>query len=381
MRLIYVIDSLATGGAETSLAELAPSLSERGVELHILPLARRLDLAPRLAAAGATVHAREAHSGRVGNVRAVVEVARRVRPDLVHTTLYESDVSGRTAARLLRIPASTSLVTDSYGPAHFAEVNGVKLRAARTLDLVTARFATRFHAVSQTVSDTVAPRLRISPDRVDVIPRGRDPAGLAFRPADVRAATRRLLGIPEGTSIVLAVGRLEPAKGLGHLLRALPLVATEFPHAVVLIAGRDGRSTAELHSLSKQMPLEIRFLGHRSDVPDLLAAADVLCFPSEREGSPGTLIEAMAVGCPVVASAIPPVGEVVGTTEECAVLTTPVGDHAAIARALGEVLRDAGAWTSRLVQGRAQFERLYSIGSVSERMAQFFARAAEGRAT
>lgn len=76
MRLLYVIDSLAPGGAETSLAEMAPGLVARGVELHVLPLGPRLDLAPRLELAGAMVHSRASRSGRPGNIHAVMQVAR-----------------------------------------------------------------------------------------------------------------------------------------------------------------------------------------------------------------------------------------------------------------------------------------------------------------
>ena len=161
MRLLYVIDSLAPGGAETSLAEMAPGLIARGIDLHVLPLGRQLDLAPRLEASGAAVHVHDTRAGRISNVRTVIAVARRIRPSLVHTTLYESDVAGRTAAALLHVPASTSIVNDSYGSSHYAESNRAKLNAARALDAVTALSARRFHALSAAVADSVAPRLRI----------------------------------------------------------------------------------------------------------------------------------------------------------------------------------------------------------------------------
>ena len=380
MRILYVIDSLAPGGAETSLAEMAPGLVAGGVDLHVLPLRNRLDMAPRIAQAGGTVHARDSQTGRIGNVRAVIHVARQIRPDLIHTTLYESDIAGRTAAGLLRIPSSTSIVNDSYGPAHYAESKTMKLHGARALDAATARLATRLHAVSATIAVNVPSRLGIAYAEIDVVPRGRDPKNLPFRANALHERTRAALGISECTPVVLAVGRHEPQKGLGHLLDALSLVAAEYPDAVVLIAGKDGRSSEGLRALANGIPLDIRFLGHRTDVPALLSAADVLCFPSEREGSPGTLIEALAVGCPVVASAIPPVIEVVGGVDDCAVTLTLVGDSHEIGVALNRTLREAGLLEVRLLRGRSRFERLYSIDSVVERMIEFFRRAANRNA-
>ena len=142
MRVLYVIDSLAPGGAETSLAEMAPHLVGRGVDLHVLPLGSRLDLAERLEQGGAVVHRGDVSGGRFGNIRAVLDTLHAVRPTVVHTTLFEADVAGRTAARLGRVPVSTSLVTDSYGPSHRAESVAAKLALARAVDATTARFAT-----------------------------------------------------------------------------------------------------------------------------------------------------------------------------------------------------------------------------------------------
>ena len=376
MRLLYVIDSLAPGGAETSLVEMAPHLVARGVDLHVLPLGNRFDLAERLTGAGAVVHARDTATGRLGNVRSVVELARSIRPQLVHTTLDEADIAGRAAAQWCRIPSSTSLVSESYGPAHYAEAPVLRLRAAQVLDSVTARSSSRFHAVSRAVATSVGPRLRISPSDIDVIPRGRNPQEFPFRQIGLRRRTRGALGIGDSTPLILAVGRLEPAKGLVHLFNALPFVAARHPDAVILIAGGDGRSGEELHRLAQDLPLDVRFLGYREDVAALLTAADVLCFPSEREGSPGAMLEAMAVGCPVVASEIPPVIEVIGAPNDIAAIVSPVGDHDSMARALNAVLDRPEAWEAGRLEGRRRFEHVYSIESVSQRMVGFFDRAA-----
>lgn len=374
MRLLYVIDSLAPGGAETSLAAMAPGLVARGIELHVLPLGQALDLAPALIASGVVVHERTGRPGRVGNLLAVLQTARGLRPHLIHTTLFEADIAGRTAARLVGVPSSTSLVNEYYGSSHTSEVHPLKLRAALGLDRMTAQFASRFHAVSGAVARSVGPILGIRLEHIDVIPRGRDPEAFPFQHAPMRRATRDALGISDYTPVVLAVGRLEPQKGLHHLLSAVPIIAASVPDAVVLVAGREGRAANDLHQQAAGLPLAVRFLGHRTDMPALLAAADVLAFPSEREGSPGTLIEAMAAGTPIVASDIAPCLEVLGGNNQEIALVTPTGDPKALGDSIVSVLIDEANARRRAVAARARFEAHYSIDSVSAQMSDFFFR-------
>lgn len=376
MRVLYVIDSLSPGGAETSLAAMAPGLVSRGVEVHILPLSpSRLTLAPQLESSGVVIHQRTRNAGRIGNVSSVLDVARKTKPALIHTTLYESDVAGRIAARVAGIPSSTSIVNDSYSGSHYQETNTAKLHAARALDSLTGLSAARFHAITAAIARDVGPRLGIPQRKIDVIPRGRDPLDFPFRSGEARSRVRTQLGLGDAPAI-LAIGRHEPQKGLQHLLAAASTVAEHHPGLVVLLAGKEGRVTAELTSLAGQAKAEVRFLGHRSDVADLLAAADVFCFPSEREGFGGVLIEAMAVGCPIVASAIPTSIEVLAAdTNRPTGLTTAVADVRALAAALTEVLDQPRASEERARLGRERFELLYTIDAVAEQMANFFDRA------
>lgn len=374
MRLLYVIDSLAPGGAETSLADLAPGLIARGIDLHVLPLGHRLDLADRLRSAGAEVHPSGNPKGRLGNIVAVREIARSVRPDLIHTTLFEADVAGRAAAWTLRIPASTSIVNDSYGESHYAESRTLSLHAARALDAATAIPARRLHAITNSIADTVAPRLAIPRTKIQVISRGRDPDAFPYRPAGVREATRAALGIRSESPVVLSIGRLEPQKGQEHLLKAAETLVRDHAGLVVLIAGKDGRASASLRRLADVRSVEVRFLGHRDDVAALMSAADVLCFPSEREGFGGVLIEALATGCPIVASDIPTSREVLSAPDGVVgVLTSH--DPTDIAASVSSILRNTASSQSLIEQGRTRFEERFTIDRVSAQMASFFAQA------
>src|SRR4051812_42694368 len=112
MRLLYVIDSLARGGAEASLAAMAPGLIDRGVELHVVYLHEADAFRSQLETAGArVVSLAPTRSGRsrFQNVATTARLVRELRPDLVHTTLFEADIAGRPAARLVKTPVVSSL--------------------------------------------------------------------------------------------------------------------------------------------------------------------------------------------------------------------------------------------------------------------------------
>ncbi len=378
MRVLYVIDSLAPGGAETSLLEMTPALTKAGTDLHILPLGNRFDLGPALSEAGASIHRRvRRRPSLLSNIRDVREVALELEPGLIHTTLYEANVSGRLAGLMVRTPTSSSLVSNSYDASHYREATKWKLDAARLVDAATARSVVRFHAVSQAVAEGVGRRLAIPRAKIDVIPRGRDPERLPYKSAELRTATRTLLGLPEHASVILAVGRHEPAKGLMHLLRSLETLCASHPDINVLIAGKEGRSTGEIEGWLRQSrnPCPVRLLGHREDVPALMAAADVLCFPSEREGSPGTLIEAMAVGCRIVASDIAPNREVLGGEDPVGALVD-AADPRCLAEELERALGGGPSVQGKVERARRRFETNYTVDVVGARMSEFFQRAA-----
>lgn len=374
LRVLYVIDSLAPGGAETSLVAMAPGLRHHGISLHVLCLGRRSDLAAQLERGGATVHLNTAGSGRIANVRAVLGAARMVRPDLIHTTLFEADIAGRVAASLLRVPVSSSLVGDTYSSSHYAGHSRVKVHAARAIDALTAQGVSRFHAVSPSIAASVPPRLRVPIDHVDVIVRGRDASIFRSRTTAARASARRAQGLDPGAPIVLSVARLEPEKGLDLLICAMEMVHMHRPDSILLIAGKGGSAESALRRAASQSQADVRFLGHQDQVIPWLTAADVFCLPSEREGFSGALLEALAVGTPVVASDIAPNRLALEHGSLGALVRRDPHD---LARGIMEVLDSPMAAAERATRGRRHFEEHFSLEVVVPKMVAFF-RAASG---
>lgn len=159
------------------------------------------------------------------------------------------------------------------------------------------------------------------------------PASSQRRPADVRAELGAV-----GRPLVVAVGRLAPQKDFGVLVRCAAGWADRDPRPVVAIAG-EGPEEAALSSLSHELHAEVRLLGHRDDVVDLLQAADVVAMPSRWEGSPLAAHEAMRGGRPLVAFAVGGLPDLLGGGAR---LLTP-GDEAGFAAAVADLLDDPTA--------------------------------------
>ena len=373
MRVLYVIDSLINAGAETSLVHMAPGYRDLGMDLHVAFLKSRWHVAADLEDAGATLHPVELDRLRTRQLVALIRLIRELKPHIVHTTLYEADVLGRLAARATGVPSVTTIATDVYSPAKRAEpsTSRLKLSAAQGVDVATARLASRFHAVSEATARAVVDQLRVAPDRVDVIPRARRRDILGEPSAERRSAVRAALGLQDDVPVVLAVARHEHVKGLDVLVHAALQMRATVNDVVVLVAGREGRETTALRDSIASGGLDgtVRLLGARTDVPDLIVAADVVAVPSRVEGMPGAVLEAMALGRPVVASDIPMVREAIG---DLAFALVPVNDAPALCSALGRCLTSKSD-PAQLRLARARFDTMYSAEAVVERMRDFYA--------
>jgi glycosyltransferase involved in cell wall biosynthesis len=375
VRVLYLIDSLVPGGAERSLVAMAPHLVAGGIALEVATLHERPGVQAELAAAGVHLHSLAGDGGRAGWARRARRLIRERRPDLVHTTLFEADVAGRVAATVCRVPVVSSLVNVAYGPEQHAGGSGVgrvKLAGARLLDAVTARPVVRFHAVSHYVADVMARRLLLRRSRVEVVTRGRDPDLLGIRTPERREWARAGLGVGPEQAVVLGAARHEWQKGLDVLVESAPRVLAEIPSARFLIAGRDGNQTAQLRALADRLGVagRVEFLGARSDIPDLLCAADAFAFPTRWEGMPGSILEAMALRAPIVASDIPPVTEAV--TDGQSARLVPAGQPEAFAGALVETLADRPAAEARAERAEADFQARFTIRRAADGMLAFY---------
>ena len=380
MKVLYLIPGLGVGGgAERSLLDVAPGLAEAGIDLSIAyfhdrsssavgafrDLGVRVDriTAPRFAA-------------RVRKVHALI--AER-QPDVLHTTLFEADVVGRWAAVGTSPRVLASLVNTPYEPARYEsdDVSRWRIEAVRRYEgLTLRRLCDHIHANSQAVADAAVRSFHVDPARISVVHRGRDPGRIRSATPEIRAEARASLDLPPGSPTILSVGRHEPQKGQIHLVRALPAVLDRYPEAILLVAGREGSVSESLRAEAGASGIadRIRFLGNRDDIGEVMAAADVLAFPSLWEGLPGTIIEAMAVGIPIVASAIGPVCELV---DDHTARLVRAADPADLARGIIEVLDGRAEAAQRAASARQRFLDDLTVTRAQERMADLYRKVAE----
>jgi glycosyltransferase involved in cell wall biosynthesis len=225
---------------------------------------------------------------------------------------------GLLAARLARVPSVATVQLFSGFPR--AGTMGLQRR-------LVPRSVGRYIAVSAAVADDIATQLQVPRDRIRVVPNGVAIDDLEHAPSSNAAARR--------SPTVLTLARLAPQKGLPYLLRA----AAMLPGVSFVIAG-EGAERASLEREARDLGVSDRvtFVGFRTDTAALLAEADILVLPSVNEGLPLAVLEAMAAGRPVVATAVGGTPEIVHDRETG--LLVPPADPGALARAIGELLAD-----------------------------------------
>lgn len=383
MRVLHVINGLGTGGAERSLVEMLPLLSAAGITSSVACLARKPE----------GVHAQVEEAGypvtvlgsdRLQAVRRLRRLIAADRPDIVHTTIFEADVIGRLAAAGRPCKVITSIVNTTYDGTRVADaqIHPAKLAAAKLVDRVTARRLTdHFHAISPAVRDSAVAHLGLKTRAVSVVERGRDVQRLGLREPHRRAAVRASLGLADDAEVVLSVGRQEPQKDHALLLRAVAALTASHPRLVLLQAGRIGKSTPELRQLASTATMadRVRFLGHRDDIGDLLAACDVFAFPSVYEGLGGSVLEAMAVGVPIVVSDAPALVDVV--EDGRGALVVPVGDEVRLAAAIERLLGDPSLAAGLAEEGRQIFLDRFTLERSAEGMVAMYTQVAAASRT
>jgi glycosyltransferase involved in cell wall biosynthesis len=389
MRVLQVLPRVVHGGgAEQSLAMLAPLLMARGIRPHLAVLHESQALVPDLERIGVVVHdlSREgedadALSAIPRRTAAVRGVIRAVDPDVVHSTLFAADVVARLASLRTGVPVLSTWATTTYSAAApGAAIAPWKRRIVKEIDEWSGRVsACRFHAVTRGVADDGIAALHVPPDRVRVVERGRDPERFPPSTPERRAAGRALLGVGDDDVVVLNVARQFPAKGHVTLLEAFDRVAATDRRARLVLVGPDGPSTPEVHRALDRMAHRDRvdLLGGRDDVAALLPGADVFVLSSLVEGAAGAVIEAMAVGVPLVSTRLE---GLVGVLEDGrdAVLAAP-GDPDDLARALTEALADPRAAADRAAVARQEFLERFTLDAAADGMAGLYRDLAAGR--
>lgn len=365
MRVLHVITGLSTGGAEAMLLKLLERMDRQHYTSMVISLTTCGDIGPRIAALGIPVRALGMTSmlSILPGLRHLVREIRQFRPDIVHTWLYHADLLGGMAARLAGVRAvcwgirSSNLDRDKT---HWAT------RAVRQV------CAWLSHAIPQRIflNSETASRIHVAlgyaAHKMTVVPNGFDLS--RFRPDEgARARVRAALGCAADTPLVGMVGRHDPLKNHAGLITAMIGVRQTMPrvHLIMAGAGVDENNGALMRCI-EQAGLSgcVHLLGARDDVPELMAALDVLACPSHAEAFPNVVGEAMAAGVPCVVTDVGDCAYILGE----AGVVVPVGDMTALAAGLVAMLRLSSEQRAALgARARARVADCFEIGRIVRR--------------
>jgi glycosyltransferase involved in cell wall biosynthesis len=330
IRLVQVIPSLRCGGAERMVVNLMAHLDSRRIRSAAVVLGPREDgaLEQALRDRGFDVRFLNKKAGfDPGVIVRLRKIVRCIRPDVVHSHLCLHYV----LPALVGLPAVRQLTT--------VHLPG-DTRYSRVVHPLT-RLAFRCGVVPVAVSGEVAAWVRRVCDVADcrVIPNG-IPVSEYRLPCGSRHAWRRAQGLDDADVVFVCVARLEPQKNHALLLDAFARALRHEPHAHLFLAG-DGSCRPELELRVRELGLtpQVRFLGQRADVSQVLGGADVFVLASRNEGNPLALMEAMAAGLPILATTVGGVPELVAEGESG--LLVAAGDCGSLSARLATLFRNA----------------------------------------
>lgn len=358
IRVLHLVDGLLPGGTGWQLCEYLRRSSREHFSHSVLNLSEG-PLHQVLETHGFQVislNVRYKFSPRL--VTGFLATVRRLRPHILHATLFQPNVFGAFWGRLAGIP---TIVLDERGPDLWKR--NVHVIASNLV----YRWADKVLAVSQAVREILLSRERLQPDFVEVLPTGVNRE--VFHPGDfeVRCTWRQRLGLSSDTPVLGTVARLIPSKGHDVLLGAIGEVATVRPDIKLIVIG-EGTERSKLERMAYDLNLhqKVVFLGFRSqpEVTGLLAAIDIFVQASREEGHPGAVLQALACGVPVVATDVGGTRELIedGTSGLLVPQDDPLQLSEAILRLLASTdMRQAFSQRGQKVAERFDWDKLAPI--------------------
>jgi glycosyltransferase involved in cell wall biosynthesis len=353
VRILYLITRSDLGGAQVHLLDLLGRLPATirpvvgvGQDGYFADAIRNLGIRCRVVP---QLVQPIAPSSDVRALFALVNLVREVKPDLVHAHTSKAGILGRLAARIAGVPCVFTAHTWCFmeGTSWKWKVAGVpaeRLAASCCSAIINVSEANR----------NLALRYRISKAQHQLVIHN----GIADTPHRARPD---LCSIPTAVPTVVMVARFCAQKDQGLLLRALSEART--PARVVFVGDGPTRPAIEEEAVCLGLRDRVEFLGERQDVPEILAAAHVFALPTNWEGFPLSILEAMRAGLPVIASDVGGVAE--GVVEGTTGFLVPRGDAAAFRDRLDRLLHRPSVRQQMGAAGRRRYEAKFTLDAMT----------------
>lgn len=363
MRVLHIITDLGDGGAEAVLYRLCSS--DTSVQHHVVSLMDAGKYGVLLQDVGVPVFCLKMPRGRVtpGGLWQLWQLLRRIRPQAVQTWMYHADLVGGVIARLAGIKrvfwGIRHSVLDSEGSGRST------IWVARLCARISFRVPSTIICCAQKALE-VHRDLGYAPKKLRVIPNGYDLVRFGI---DGDARTRlRVEWNVDNQWLLGMVGRFDPLKDHKNLLDALAIIKSRGVDFYCVLVGRGlDHSNTQLIAWLAELNLtnEVKLLGQRTDIPDVMSALDVHVLSSSSEAFPNVVAEAMACGTPAVVTDVGDAAVIVGETG----WTVPPKDPETLADALLQAhaaMQDEVAWQMRRAAARQQVETHFSLERMVE---------------
>jgi glycosyltransferase involved in cell wall biosynthesis len=369
VKVLRVIARLNVGGPALHVAYLTAGLADRGYDTTLVAgtLARGEESMATVAQQrGVTIETLEELHREIAplrDARAMLRLARlirRERPTILHTHTAKAGAVGRIAALLAGDARPPIVVHTFHGHVLRGYFNPLLTSLFRTLERWLAKMTTVLVAVSPEVRDDLV-RLGVAPaSKFAVVRLGIELDERVGGDGDARAETRRLLGVRPDAFVVGWVGRMTPVKRTDDVMRTLRGLLDRDVDAYLCLVG-DGPDRDELERYAHELGVVKRclFLGYQDDVARFYDAIDALLLPSVNEGTPVSVIEALAAERPAVATRVGGVPDVIRDGVDG--FLADVGDTEALAERLAELARDPERRAAMGAEGRAHVLTRYAV--------------------
>jgi glycosyltransferase involved in cell wall biosynthesis len=361
IKLVQVTHDLALGGLQRVIVNICRTIDREKFDISVLCLRELGCFTEEVKALGIPVtHIPQKNGTDYLSFLKVADYFRTIKPDVIHTHNTQPFMDGTIAALLTGV--KRIIHTDH------ARSFPDKWRYM-AIEWFMSQFAYKVVGVSDHTSQNLMKYEKISPKKIVTIPNGIDPT-----PFDItidEKKKRKELGLPENGPVLGVAVRLSEQKGLTFLLKAMPEIINKFPNVSLLIAG-DGPLKETLIEETKQLGVEknVYFLGMRHDTAELLKLFDLYVLPSLWEGLPMIILEAMAAGCPIVATDVGGVGTAVrdginGMLIQSSEINT-------LGKTITDLLNDKAMCTSFSVKTRAIFDKEFSAKYMTQMYQQLY---------
>jgi glycosyltransferase involved in cell wall biosynthesis len=294
MKVLHLISDLGLGGAQRVLCYLGAAMDRNRFRLQVVYWGHQGDLRKELEDLGVdVVRLRDVGRSLVRLALALGRHVRQARPDIIHTHLFDADLVGIVVARVCGVQCCSTIHSATFfaTPAHRWRYRCLALGIRR------------FFPVSQALSDVLIQHCRVPAARVRVIRNGIDTTRFAPAPARNGADVRG--------PIIGTLARLDPVKGISILLDAMSHLLPEYPEALLLIGGAGEEQEAlERQAIALGIADRVVFVGPVQDPHDFYRRVDLFVLPSVDEGFGLVLVEAMAMGLPVIGTRVGGVPEI-----------------------------------------------------------------------